>query len=250
MELRLAYRGAGEPRRIDVLVFGESLVVAQRLRVRVVAGGSLVDRLADDLHPRPREHAGVDRVADIDGIESAARIHVENGGKAGFKIDLRVRQRDQRALGGRVGRVEIQVDVPVDHARKHGRQTEVEHGRAGGNLQPRADFGDALAPDDDHLVGEHPARPGVEQPPRPDRDHLVRRRQEFPGLRRRRGGSCASRRSLPLLRPHAGARGSRNHRDEHDDELVLTVHGPPLSRAEPIGATPYVTWKLQESGGQ
>jgi len=48
-------------------------------------------------------------------------------------------------FGGRIGLVEIQVDVPIDHARKHGRGAEVEHGRAGGNLHPRADLGDALA---------------------------------------------------------------------------------------------------------
>jgi len=80
---------------------------------------------------------------------------------------LRVRERDQRALGGRVGRIEIQVDVAVDHARKHGRRAEVEHRRAGGNLHPRADLGDALAPDDDHLAGEHlPERASNSRPAR------------------------------------------------------------------------------------
>jgi len=57
VQLGLAHGGAREPRGIGVLVFRESLEVAQRLRVRVVVGGPLVDRLADDLHSRPEELA-------------------------------------------------------------------------------------------------------------------------------------------------------------------------------------------------
>src|SRR6266480_4025624 len=83
VQLCLAHCGAREPRRIGVLVFRESLVIAQRLQVRVEVGGALIYRLADHLHARPEEHARVDCVADLDGVESAARVHVENGGEAG-----------------------------------------------------------------------------------------------------------------------------------------------------------------------
>ncbi len=57
-----------------------------------------IERLADDLHARALHDAGVDRVAQVDGVEAAARIHVEHGGEAGVEVDLRVRQRAQRPL--------------------------------------------------------------------------------------------------------------------------------------------------------
>src|SRR5262249_7718039 len=83
VELGLAHRRAREPRRIDVLVLGEALVIAQRLSIGIDGGRALVDRLADDLHARAREHAGVDRVAYLDRVEAAARVHVEYGGESG-----------------------------------------------------------------------------------------------------------------------------------------------------------------------
>jgi len=46
----------------------------------------------------------------------------------------------------------------------HGRRAEIEHGRAGGNLHPER-LPRCARPDDDDLVGEHPAQSGIEQRP-------------------------------------------------------------------------------------
>ena len=79
MQLGLPNGGASKPGRVEVFAFGKSIVKAHGLRIRIIVGGALVDGLADHLHARPLHDARIDRVAQIDGIEAAARIHIENG---------------------------------------------------------------------------------------------------------------------------------------------------------------------------
>ena len=71
MQLRFADRSAGEPGRVDVLVLGESFEESSGFRIRIVVAGALVYRLAHDLHPRPLDNAGINRVAQVDRIEAA-----------------------------------------------------------------------------------------------------------------------------------------------------------------------------------
>src|SRR5262249_4754650 len=138
VQLRFAHRGASEPRAVDVLVLGEALVEARR-RVRIVVGGARVDRLADDLHAWTLDVARFDRIAQVDGVEAAARIHVETGGESGREIDLRIGQRTQRALRQRAP-AGVHVHVRVDHAGQHGRGTEVDDGHPGRDLDGRGDL--------------------------------------------------------------------------------------------------------------
>src|SRR5713226_965326 len=101
MQFGLAHGSASKPWRIDVLAFGESFVEAYCLRIRVIVGGSLIEGLADDLHPRPLDNSGFDRIAKVNSVEAPARVHVENSGESRIEIDLGVRQPSQRALGHR-----------------------------------------------------------------------------------------------------------------------------------------------------
>src|SRR5262249_10201281 len=146
MELGLAHGGAGEPGAVDVLALGVAIVHAHRLIVGIVVGGTRIERLADYLHARAAHAAVVDRVAQVDGVEGAARIHVEHGGEADVEIDRPVRKRPQRprreADGITAG---VHVHMTVDHAGHHGGGAQVDHARAFGNLHIGADVGDAVA---------------------------------------------------------------------------------------------------------
>ena len=114
--------------------------------------------MADDLHARTLHIAGIDRVAQIDGDEAAARIHVQHGGETGIEIDLRIRQRPQRALR-EIRRIADRCshDMGVDHPRHDGRRAQIDHFRARGNRNAGADIGDAVTLDQDKLVFHQPA---------------------------------------------------------------------------------------------
>src|SRR5438045_427235 len=90
VQLRFAYSRAREPRRVDVLVFRESVEKAERLIVGIVVAGAWIDRLPDNLHARALHDTGVDRIAEIDRVESAARVHIRDRREAGLEIELSI----------------------------------------------------------------------------------------------------------------------------------------------------------------
>ena len=122
----------------------------------VTPDSAWIDRLADDLHTRTQDVARINCVAQIDGVKASARIHIEDCGEASSEINLSIGQRDQRAL--RFGfSACVDVDVCVDHAGHDGHIREVDHVRARRNGKARADFRNAVASHDHHLIGEHSA---------------------------------------------------------------------------------------------
>src|SRR2546426_2585258 len=133
VQLGFAHGGTREPWRIDVLVFRKSFEEAYRLSVVVVVAGSLVDGLADDLHPRTLNYAGIDRVAQFDGVVSTARVHIQHGREASVEIDLSIRQRDDRALS-ESGASRVHVNVRINHAGHHRNSAEVDNPRLRRNL--------------------------------------------------------------------------------------------------------------------
>jgi hypothetical protein len=66
------------------------------------------------------------------------------------------------------------VHVRVDHAGENGHRAEVDHARSVRDLEVRADVGDAIAFDQNHLIVEQVARTRIEQMPCSDRDDLLR----------------------------------------------------------------------------
>ena len=221
VELRLAHGGAREPRAVDVLVLGESFVEADRLGIVVRAGGPLIERLADHLHARSLDEAGVDGIAQFDGVEAAARIHVEHRGEARREIGLGIGERGDRA-DRKTCAAGVHMDMGVDHAGHHGGIAEIDHRGARGNLYGRADIDDGFAAHEHHLVGEHGAGLGIEQVSGANGHHLVRGRYETLHLRVRRA-ACQRREPrgesqcrlvplheiLPCDRPHSRMRRFR-----------------------------------------
>ena len=127
----------------------------------------------------PEHHAGVDRVAQVDGVEAAARIHVGYGREAREQIRLRARERDVRALRRRAPApvaAGVHVHVRVDHAGHHGGVAQVDDARVARDAHVRADLRDSIAANQDRLAGEQRARARIEQPARANRDDLRRRR--------------------------------------------------------------------------
>jgi hypothetical protein len=189
VQLRFANRSAREPRSVDVLVFSETFEEPDRLIIGIVIARALVQRLPDDLHARPHDEPGVDGIPQVNGVEAATRIHVEHRREAGFEIDLRVRQRNQRALGGRVA-AGVHVHVGVDHPRQDGRRAEVDNPGAARNLHGGTDIRDPVALDQNDLVVLK--RPGlrIEEPAGADRDFLIGRCSKSALLRR--DGTCGA----------------------------------------------------------
>ena len=63
---------------------------------------------------------------------------------------------------GRVG-LEEDVGVVIDQSRQHGGMAEIDDTGSGGRGDIGADLSDALAVDQDVLVGEHPAATNIDQ---------------------------------------------------------------------------------------
>ena len=139
MQFGLAHGGAREPWRIDVFVFRQLVEEAQRLRIRVVVGRSLVEGLADDLHPRSLHKPRIDGVAKVNRVKSTTRVHVQHGREAGIEIGLGIRQRNECALRRRFASG-VHVHVRVYHAGQHRSGAEIDHFRLARNLHSRADL--------------------------------------------------------------------------------------------------------------
>ena len=138
----------------------------------------MIERLPNYLHSRSLNHAGVDRVAEVHGVESAAGIHIRDCSEAGSQIDLRVSDRYQGALSGRLPAC-IDVHVSVDHARKSCRVPQVDDPGFTRDLDIGADIRDALPPDQHNLVVQQVARFGIEQLCSTNRHHLIGWREKF-----------------------------------------------------------------------
>jgi len=116
----------------------------------------------------------------IDGVEGAARIHVEHAGEADIEIDLRVGQRPERprrqACGVATG---VDVHMGVDHAGHHGGGAEIDDARAFRNLHIGANVGDAVALDQHHGIAHQRAGFRIEHRGGPNGDDLILRREVF-----------------------------------------------------------------------
>ncbi len=157
VQLGFAHCGAREPRRVYVLAFGELGIEPLAAFIRVRVARPDVQRLTDHLHARPEHHARVYRIAQVDGVEAAARIHVGHGREARQQIGLRARERDVGAVGRRAPATiaaRVHVHVRVDHARHHRSVAQVDDARVARDAHVRADLGDALAADQDRLARE------------------------------------------------------------------------------------------------
>ena len=189
------------------------------MRVGVIVGGALIDRLADDLHARSLQDSGIDGVAQIDRVEAAARVHVHHGGEAGIEVGLSVRQGHQGALRqGAAARVHMH--MRVDHAGKNVHCAQIDHACTGRDLRVRSDRADAVALDRYQLIVEHFAGARIKQMTRPDHDKLVLRRDKF---------SCVLRRGR--------AAGQLPNRDcKHNDCWAVETHIiPPLAQPRRCG---------------
>src|SRR5262245_54074528 len=85
MQLRFAHGRTCEPWPIDVLVLREAFKEAYGLIVRIVIRRTLVKRLPNDLHARALDETRIDRITEVNSIETASRIHIENSGEARFQ---------------------------------------------------------------------------------------------------------------------------------------------------------------------
>jgi len=123
--------------------------------------------------------------------------------KPASRSNLRVGERDQRALGGRVGSVEVRWTCPsiIPGSTSPGRGLSASRR---GDLYARADLRDALRRGTT-ITGLASILPDLASNilGGADRDDLVRRREVFPRLRRR-GGVCHL---LPFLSPSCDHRG-------------------------------------------
>jgi hypothetical protein len=164
-------------------------------------------------------HSGIDRVAQVDGVEAATRIHVHHGRKAGVEIGLGVGERDQRTLR-RCSAARVDVNMAVDHAGKDVHRAQVDHACPGGNLCVRSDRADTVALDRYQLIVEHLAGACIKQMPGPDDDDLILRRDIFSRVLRR-----------------GRATGQLPNRDrEHNDCWALETHIiPPSARPRRCG---------------
>ena len=196
VQLQLAHRSTRQPGSVDVLPVREP---AEEAGHGVGRGSrpARVQRLPRHLHARPANQTGVDRVAQLDRAEPAARIHVDDGGEAGVQIALRALDHHEGPMLDRlVRRRTVGVDVPVDHARQQRRRAEIDDARARRHLHGPPDLGDPVAANQDGLTRCHRAGIGIEQPRRAHRDDLGRR------------GEVRRFRPPALLRADDGAEGT------------------------------------------
>ena len=142
----------------------------------------MIERLADDLHARSLNHAGVDGVPKIHSIESASGIHIRNCCETGSQIDLRVGNCDERTLSSGFS-TGIDVHVSVDHARKNRCVAQVNDPRFTWDLDIRADIRDPLASDQHNLIVQQVARFRIEQLSSTDGNQLIGWCEEFTLLR-------------------------------------------------------------------
>src|SRR6185503_9734799 len=130
---------------------------------------------------RALNESGVDGVAEIYGIESATRIHIEHGRKTRFQIGLRISQRNECTLRRRIT-ARVDMHVCVDHSRQHGGHREIDNSSLRGNTHRRSHVRNSIAPNEDDLVAQDVSGFGIEQSPCPDGYHLSRWGKESAAL--------------------------------------------------------------------
>ena len=205
VQLGFPHGRAREPGSVYILVLDEAFLKAPGTDVRIVVGGAWIEGFAHYLHSRALHAPGINLIANVHRVIAAARIHIEDCRESRSEVDLGVGERDQRAL--RLGiSSRVDVDVGVDHAGHDRRVGEVDDGCARRSGEPRADFRNAIAPDDHHGIGEHLTGTRVEQPPRANGDHLIVRSEVFS-------------RRLSVSQQRAKSR------EEQNPEFPVPVHG-------------------------
>src|SRR6516165_2797250 len=102
---------------------------------RIFMSSEDVDRVAAYTHARPRNHPGVDGVADGNvGAACSFGSHVALGGEAGEEVESRCVGCHQGALGNTLlnglqvfsSRVQEEMDVCVDHSGHQSRVAEID----------------------------------------------------------------------------------------------------------------------------
>jgi hypothetical protein len=160
----------------------------------------------------------IDGVADLDvAVAVAVGAHVARRREAGPQVCLDVLHGDEhRRLRGRLGPTVIEhVRVRIDQARKHGRLTQVNDLSSCRNLDLslRSDGRDAVAHQQNHLLGQHLAALAVEQAAGTDRDNSRSRR----ALIEAAVGSHAWLRARPSPRSLWSLRPQRHRRQDHPE---------------------------------
>ena len=167
----LAHGGDDLVGGVGAVGVGEQVLCGVEAGVVLVAAVD-VDGVAGDAHARAGDEAGVDGVADGDvGAEGALGAHVALGGEAGEEVGFGLRGGDEGALRdglhdgleGLVAGVEEEVDVGVDETGHQGGGAEVDDGGVCGMGDVLADFGDAVAGDEDFAGRDELAGGDVEQ---------------------------------------------------------------------------------------
>ena len=177
------------------------------------------DAASRHFEARSVEAAFIDGIAHLDiGEAIAVRAHVARRGEARPQVGLQVMDRDQgRGLPRHTGlRVVEHVRMRVDQAREHGGLAEIDHLRIVGDFHLRGgpDLAEALALQNQHLIGQHLAACAVEQATGADRHHAGGRRAligaAFRPEARLRSGSPPGRACSAFLRPHRRRKRGRD----------------------------------------
>jgi len=150
----------------------------------------------------------------------------EYGGEACIQVRLSIGKGDDRPRRFRQVVRRIEMHVRIDHARQHGRGTQIDHLRTRRYCHAGADVTDAVAPDDDHLIRQQRAGAAVEHPAGANRNHLRRRCHE------------ARRRAALRMDDDAG----QKHGDSRDNALQM-LHGLLRVFVSSGCVMPQIIWK-------